>query len=222
MKPLMFFLPCLLLAVAPKAISQTSCDAMSVDTVFVDQQSFQLTVYNGSQHFIVYPFFSVSLDENPYIVLGDTLTVPSFLSIPGDFNDGYTSAFFHNATVAPPSTVPFQTEFTGSLTIRDPNDSSFICTKPFSFYYGEMTTSTTHTLVEKFQLYPNPTQGRLYVSLPTEHAEIILSDDQGKPILRKMVSEKVTSFDLQENGIFFITVISSLGVSTQKMVVHRS
>lgn len=221
MKPMLFTLACILHAAIPKAFSQTACDSMLVDTVFVDQQSLQLTVYNGSQHFIVYPFFSVSLDENAYIVLGDTLTVPSFLSVASDFNGGYTPAFYHIATLAPPETIPFQTQFNGTLTIRDPNDSTFVCTKPLSFYYGEMITSSVDAQRNKFQLYPNPTDERVFLSLPSELAEITITDLQGNRMLRKTVSEEETYFDLQDNGVFFITVVSGQGISTQKLIVHR-
>ena len=221
MKPILVILILFLLAVTSKAFSQSSCDSMYVDTVFVDQQSLQLTVYNGSRHFIVYPFFSVSLDENPYIVLGDTLTVPSFLSVADDFNGGYTPAFYHSVSIAPPATIPFQTEFTGRLTIRDPNDSTFVCTLPFSFYYGEMITGSVEAQQEKFQLYPNPTDERVFLSLPSEVAEITITDVQGNRILSKTVTEKETSMDLQENGVFFITVITSQSISTKKLIVHR-
>lgn len=221
MKLKAFVLASFMFAGAPILFSQTSCDSMFVDTVYVDQQSLQLTVYNSSQHFIVYPFFSVSLDQNPYIQLGDTLIVPSFLSITSDINGGYTPAFFHNATIAPAASIPFQTLFTGTLTIRDPNDSTFSCSQPFSFLFGEMITSSTNAYDEKFQFFPNPTNGKLYISLPVEHAELIITDSQGKRILHQTVTERAVTLDLQDYGVFFITVISSFGASTQKLLVHR-
>jgi hypothetical protein len=53
--------------------AQTICDSLSVDTVYVDANSFNITVYNSSEHFIVYPFFSILLDANPYFSFNNKL-----------------------------------------------------------------------------------------------------------------------------------------------------
>jgi hypothetical protein len=64
--------------------SQTICDSIVVEDVLLDANSIEILVYNSSQHTIIYPFFTATLNDNPYITMGDTLKVLSFLSVPSD------------------------------------------------------------------------------------------------------------------------------------------
>ena len=199
--------------------AQTICDSISIDTAFVDQTSVQVTVYNSSSHFIVYPLCTAILDPNPYIVLNDSVTIPSFLSIPGDANNGYTTAFYL-ASIPAAATVPWNTLFTGTLIIQDPNDSSFICSKSFSFNYGTMVFSISELQPGGILLYPNPSSGDFKLLLSTENADVTVKDVAGREIFKTIALHGINNLRIETDGIYFVKVMTKQGVAEQKIVIR--
>ncbi len=200
--------------------AQTICDSISIDTAFVDQNSVQVTVYNSSSHFIVCPLFTAILDPNPYIVLNDSVTIPSFLSIPGDANNGYTTAFYL-ASIPAAATVPYNTLFTGTLIIQDPNDSSFICSKSFSFNYGTMVFSINDIQPQGILLYPNPSSGELILFLSSGKAEVTVKDVAGREILKTVAFQGINNLRIETDGIYVVKVMTKQGVAEQKIVIRH-
>lgn len=221
MKRIITILTAVLLLFTAKTNAQTICDSISIDTVFVDANFLNISVYNSSQHFIAYPFFTAILTANPYITMNDTLTIPTFLSVPGDGNNGYTTATYTNVTIAPASTVPLNTIFTGTLTIRDPNDSTFSCSKAFSFLYGDMLTSVNEHQEDRLKIYPNPTNGLFTVSIATENALISITDPLGRLIIKRELKDKSTNIELEENGVYIINVKTNQGTISRKLIINR-
>lgn len=201
--------------------AQTVCDSLSVDTVYVDANSFNITVYNSSEHFIVYPYFSILLDANPYFSFVNNQMVPSFLSTPSDANAGFTSGNYFNINLTPASQVPQNTLFTGMLMIQDPNDSTFLCALPFSFLYGDQLASTSELSVNQLSIFPNPSSGFLHIQSAEDEGTIAVIDQFGRIIKSTELNAGKASFYLEEVGIYFIQVSTKQGQTVQKICIQE-
>ncbi len=198
---------------------QTVCDSINIENVVLDANTIEIQVYNSSQHTIIYPFFTTTLTYNPYITMADTLQVLSFLSVPGDGNNGFSNALYWNVTFAPASSVPANTIFTGNLVITDPNDSTFSCTKPFSFTYGSGVATTPVIGMAKLQVFPNPNEGKWTVISPVSQGKIILFDALGKVVLTQVSNAESSIFELKNAGIYTLKFESTAGSWTEKICV---
>lgn len=201
------------------ASSQTICDSISIENVVLDANTIEIQVYNSSQHTIIYPFFTTTLTDNPYITMADTLQVLSFLSVPGDGNNGFSNALYWNVTFAPASSVPANTVFTGNLVITDPNDSTFSCTKPFSFTYGSAVATTPVIGMAKLQVFPNPNEGKWTVISPVSEGKIILFDALGKVVFTQSINAESSTFEVKNAGIYTLKFESIAGSWTEKICV---
>lgn len=219
MKKVVFILS--LIACVHFGKAQTVCDSLSVDTVYVDANSFNITVYNSSEHFIVYPFFSILLDANPYISFVNNQMVPSFLSTPSDANAGFTSGNYFNINLTPASQVPQNTLFTGMLMIQDPNDSTFLCGLPFSFLYGDQLASISELTKNQFTIFPNPSAGLFTIQSKEEEGTIVVIDQFGRIIKSIELNAGNTILQLEEAGLYCIQISSKQGQFTQKIMVQK-
>lgn len=225
MKKFILFFCLNLLLINNKIDAQnTYCDSIAVDSVFIDNNMLQITVYNSSQHFIVYPFFIIDLDQNSYIQLNDSVTVLSFLSVMGDANNGYTTAsYFGNISAA--NTVPLNTNFTGTITITDPNDSTFNCSYPFNFVYGTMPTSVKSTNEVNLHVYPSPASSLLTIQLSDEmiNASYLITDQAGRNIASGKFNNTLNTIDINgiETGIYNLKIISNNTLNT-KVVIFKN
>src|SRR5574343_480055 len=201
--------------------AQTICDSLSVDTVYVDANSFNITVYNSSEHFIVYPYFSILLDANPYISFNNNMMVPSFLSTPSDANAGFTSGNYFNINLTPAAQVPQNTLFTGMLMIQDPNDSTFLCGLPFSFLYGDQLASLPALSENQFTIFPNPSAGFFTIQSKEEEGTILVIDQFGRIIQSTELNAGNTILQLDEAGLYFIQISSKQGQITQKIMIQE-
>jgi hypothetical protein len=214
------FLGFILLVISQfNVFSQTICDSISIENVVLDFNSIEIQVYNGSQHTIIYPFFTTVLTDNPYITMYDTLQVLSFLSVPGDGNNGFSNALYWNVTFAPASSVPANTVFTGNLVITDPNDSTFSCTKPFSFTYGSAVAATPETELAKLQVFPNPNEGKWTVISPVAQGNIAVYDALGKVVFTQSIKTESSTFEVKNAGIYTVKFESAAGSWTEKICV---
>jgi hypothetical protein len=225
MKNFILFFCLNLLMVNTKIDAQNAyCDSIAVDSVFIDNNMLQITVYNSSQHFIVYPFFIINLDQNNHIQLNDSVTVLSFLSVMGDANNGYTTAsYFGNISAA--NTVPLNTNFTGTITIIDPNDSTFNCTYPFNFVYGTMPTSIKSTNEVSLNVYPSPASNSLTIQLSDEmiNASYLITDQTGRNIASGKFNNALNTIDIKgiETGIYNLTLISNHTINTKVVILKN-
>lgn len=224
MKKIILLINLLWLLNADVMFGQTTyCDSIAVDTVFVDNNMLTITVYNSSQHFIVYPYFTLHLNSNSYIQLNDSVQVLSFLSAPGDANNGFsTGSYLGN--IAPENTVPLNTNFTGILTITDPNDSSFSCSYPFSFLYGTMPTSLIENNTNNFAIYPNPAFEELTVqaSKTIEKTPYHIVDAFGNIVSKGFITADQNQIDISQiaAGIYSMQIISEKPY-TNKIVILK-
>jgi len=69
-------------------------------------------------------------------------------------------------------------------------------------------------------IYPNPTSGQFSILLPTEFAEMMITDVLGQTILKKNLSQQVTEVQLIEKGTYFLSIQTVHGITTQQIIVH--
>lgn len=200
---------CFLLLLGISYGQNTYCDSIVVDSVYIDNNMLHLTVYNSSQHFIVYPYFTVDLNTNSYITLSDSITVLSFLSIAGDANNGFSTAGYLG-TITASNLVPLNSVFSGTLTITDPNDSTFTCSYPFSFLYGSMTTSLLNKNLRPIQIYPNPSSNsiKIYSTALEVNQQYEIINQLGVEVLSGKIQSDIESIDMSElaTGIYYLRI----------------
>ncbi len=187
------------------------CDSITVDSVYVNLNTLNITVYNSSQLFIAYPFFTVHLDTNNYIQLNDSVTVLSYLSVIGDANNGYSNAAY-SGNLIPDNLVPLNTVFTGTITITDPNDSTFNCVYPFSFLYGTNVTGVYSYDIQNIRIYPNPANDffNIYIDEINYNSDYFISDHTGRNIASGKFNSTINSIDLTgiESGIYYLQIMA--------------
>ncbi len=187
----------------------TFCDSISVDSVYIENNMLHITVYNNSQHFIAYPFFTINLVSNNYISLTDSVLVLSFLSIPGDANNGYSTAYY-SGNMSASNLVPLNTNFLGTIIITDPNDSTFNCSYSFNFNYGTMPTTLVENSLKTIKIFPNPTSNLLSIksNLLNQNSSYTIYDQVGTYLLDGSIDKDVEVVDIGslEDGIYFLRI----------------
>jgi altronate dehydratase len=87
---------------------------------------------------------------------------------------------------------------------------------------SEMVVGLTEITSENsFSIYPNPTNGQFTVFLPTENAEIIVTDILGQEIIKIQTTQNTSNLQINNNGIYNIYVQTAQGTATQKLIVNR-
>ncbi len=69
-------------------------------------------------------------------------------------------------------------------------------------------------------IYPNPTNGLFTVVLPTDKAEINVTDILGQ-ILKTQATQKTTNLQLDNNGVYIVYVTTKQGTIARKLIVNR-
>jgi len=70
-------------------------------------------------------------------------------------------------------------------------------------------------------IFPNPSNGDFTILLPTEKAEIIVTDILGQQILKIQATQKTTNLQLDYNGVYIVYVTTKQGTATRKLIVNR-
>ncbi len=70
-------------------------------------------------------------------------------------------------------------------------------------------------------IFPNPSNGDFTILLPTEKAEIIVTDLLGQQIIHTQATQKKTNLQLGNNGVYFVCVRTQEGNITRKLIVYR-
>jgi GH18 family chitinase len=69
--------------------------------------------------------------------------------------------------------------------------------------------------------FPNPASSQFTILLPIENAEITITDFFGHQILKTKATQRRMNLQLDNNGVYFVTVSTNLGTTTQKLIVNR-
>ncbi len=100
------------------------------------------------------------------------------------------------------------------------------------FAYGEaktITLSSSLSEVEnaiRFALYPNPASERVTLNLDglNVNAQIVVSDAQGRILYSDTMNAGIKTYELNtqnyKSGLYYVRIISTEGVSTQKLIVR--
>lgn len=96
------------------------------------------------------------------------------------------------------------------------NSSSYIANYSFPTGINDITELNTSVTI-----YPNPTSGQFTISLPIENAEINITDIFGQKILNIQTTQKTTNLQLDNNGVYIISIKTKQGVITRKLMLNR-
>ncbi len=70
-------------------------------------------------------------------------------------------------------------------------------------------------------IYPNPTSGQFTISLPTDNAEINISNIFGQNILTIQATQETTTLQLDSKGFYTISIKTDQGFTTRKLIVNQ-
>lgn len=201
------------------------CDSLSVSNVSITGSMLNITVYNESQHFFAYPYFTINLDNNSYIQLNDSVTVLSFLSAVGDANNGFTTAVYIGNIISD-SLVPLNTQFTGSIRITDPNDSTFNCVYPFTFVYGTMITALQSNHIQnQIHVFPNPANEVLNINFNFDmvNDDYVLTDQIGSVVASGNFNSKLNTIEIDRltSGVYYLKINSNVPFNSKIIILKN-
>lgn len=70
-------------------------------------------------------------------------------------------------------------------------------------------------------LFPNPSNGQFTLVLPSDNAEIVITDIIGKQLMTKKINEKSINIELDKNGLYIIYISTNHGTITRRLTVNR-
>ena len=72
-----------------------------------------------------------------------------------------------------------------------------------------------------FAIHPNPTSGLFTIELPTEQAEITVTNVLGEIVLQQNATNSTMNLQLDRSGSYLVRLITEQGITTRKLVVDR-
>ncbi len=70
-------------------------------------------------------------------------------------------------------------------------------------------------------VFPNPNSGQFTVSLPEDSDQITVSDIRGQQVLTLKATRKTINLQLDNSGVYIISVKTKRGTATGKIIVNR-
>lgn len=70
-------------------------------------------------------------------------------------------------------------------------------------------------------IYPNPSSGLFTILLPSDNAEITVTNIAGQQITKTETAQRTTNLQLDNDGVYFVYVKSKQGTTTRKLIVNR-
>ena len=72
-----------------------------------------------------------------------------------------------------------------------------------------------------FTIYPNPTSSQFTILLPIESAQIIITNIMGQEIINEQVTQKSKLLQIENNGVYIVSVKTKQGTTRQNLIVNR-
>ena len=72
-----------------------------------------------------------------------------------------------------------------------------------------------------FTIYPNPTTGQFAISLPTDNAEITITNAMGQKLISEQTNERLMYVQLETNGLYIVYVKTKQGTTARKLIVNK-
>lgn len=96
----------------------------------------------------------------------------------------------------------------------------FTQSSPFS-NCNNLTVIEEHKKVESVFISPNPTSGQFTITIPSDNAEIVITNIYGQQILEAHISQRKMNLQLDKNGTYLISVKTTKEITTQKLIVNN-
>jgi hypothetical protein len=69
-------------------------------------------------------------------------------------------------------------------------------------------------------VYPNPTTGKFTIAIADFPATISVVNALGQTVLQTTAIDQNTALELDQSGLYWVTVSSETGTTTKKLLVH--
>ncbi len=127
-----------------------------------------------------------------------------------------------NATTQNPQ-VQFNTEGTYTVSLTAANAGGSDLETKTNYITVTSTQSIEKNILDNISIYPNPTNGALFVNLSglgIQVTQIVLKDVTGRDIAVKILPNGLVEFDLsyQATGVYFITIQTENNTITKKII----
>ena len=134
-----------------------------------------------------------------------------------------SNQWFLNDNIIPGAVNQFYTPtVSGNYTVRVANFGGCdVTSDAFNFI---LTSNTTCLGGQNLEIYPNPTTGKIKITLPTTSVtNITLNNQVGMRVKSFLMENEKGEIDLSafENGVYFLTIQNELGAVTKKLVLRK-
>lgn len=86
---------------------------------------------------------------------------------------------------------------------------------------GWLATGVEEAKQESFIVYPNPSESSFTVELENTSATITISDIHGRTLIQQDKVQFINQFEIEKNGVYFITVKTDKSTITKKLIVNK-
>jgi CotH kinase protein/Secretion system C-terminal sorting domain/Chitobiase/beta-hexosaminidase C-terminal domain/Divergent InlB B-repeat domain len=72
---------------------------------------------------------------------------------------------------------------------------------------------------ENFSIYPNPSKGEFKILLPTDNADIVVTNMLGQQLISTRATQRSVDLQLSENGVYIVYVTTAQGTTARKLII---